>query len=221
MDSLTERCAQSSRKINPVRWFPGLSQCKKSVAAKSVKTKIVRWFPDLRQCCTSGGEKQNPLPKLSANGETTTNVCLFPKRPRSNTTTRRVIAPWRATNTVKGLCAIGKTGSTVQTEHPGKRQCPNAIGEESREIDDVQDMSESFVVKEMFNNSVAQELRDNDIEEEESSDDDDEEEKSSDDNEEEEELSKDEDSDDTDSEDDEGKEESEIDVDMFKKSLSG
>ncbi|GBG83163.1 hypothetical protein CBR_g36779 [Chara braunii] len=68
---------------------------------------------------------------------------------------------------------------------------------------------------------VAQELRDNDTEEEEPSNDDDEEGESSDDDEEEEETSEDADSEDTDSEDDEGKTESGIDVDMFKKSVSG
>ncbi|GBG82387.1 hypothetical protein CBR_g34763 [Chara braunii] len=82
-------------------------------------------------------------------------------------------------------------------------------------------MSENFVVKETLYDSVAQELRDNGTEEVEPSDDDDEEGESSDDDEEEEETSKDADSEDTDSEDDEGKNESGIDVDMFKKSLSG
>ncbi|GBG63809.1 hypothetical protein CBR_g39593 [Chara braunii] len=221
MDSLTERCTQSTHKINPVRWFPDLSQCNKSVGAKSVKTKNSRWFPDLPQCCTRGGEKQNPLPKLSASGERTTNVCLFPKRLRSNTTTRKVIAPCRAANTVMGLCATGKTGSTIQIERSGKWQCPNIEGEQSRERDDVQDMSENFVVKEMLYDSVAQELRDNDTEEEEPSDDDEEEGESSDDDEEEEETSEDADSEDTDSEDDEGNNEWGIDVDMFKKNLSG
>ncbi|GBG67299.1 hypothetical protein CBR_g438 [Chara braunii] len=212
MDSLTETSAQSSRKSNPVRWFPDLSQRKSSVDANSVKMKIVKWFPDLHQCCTSRGEKQNPLPKVSANGEKTTDVCLFSKRPRSNMTTRTVITPCRAANTVMGVCAAG---------NPGKRQCPNVEGEQSRERDDVQDMSENFVVKETLHGSVAQELQDNGTEEEEPSDDDDEEGESSDDDEEEEETSEDADSEDTDSEDDEGKNESGIDVDMFKKSLSG
>ncbi|GBG64863.1 hypothetical protein CBR_g48331 [Chara braunii] len=82
-------------------------------------------------------------------------------------------------------------------------------------------MSENFVVKETLYDSVAQELRDNGTEEEEPSDDDDEEGESSDDDDKEEETSEDDDSEDTDSEDDEGKNESGIDVDMFKKSLSG
>ncbi|GBG92260.1 hypothetical protein CBR_g55029 [Chara braunii] len=73
--------------------------------------------------------------------------------------------------------------------------------------------------------SVAQKSRDNGTEEEEASDDDDEEGELSDDDEEEEETSEktseNADSEDTDSEDDEGKNESGIDVDMFKKSLSG
>ncbi|GBG76372.1 hypothetical protein CBR_g22119 [Chara braunii] len=196
MNSLTETSAQSSRKSNPVRWFPDFSQCKSSVDANSVKTKIVRWFPDLHQCCTSGGEKQNPLPKVSANGEKTADDCLFPKRPRSNTTTGTVITSCRATNTVMGVCAAGKTGSTIPIERQGKRQCPNAEGEQSRERDDVQDMSENFVVKETLHGSVAQELRDNGTEEEEPSDEDDEEGESSDDDEEEEETSEDADSED-------------------------
>ncbi|GBG68117.1 hypothetical protein CBR_g2668 [Chara braunii] len=179
------------------------------------------WFLDLRQCCTRGGEKQNPLPKLSATGDKTTNVCLFPKRPRSITTTRTVVAPCRAANTGMGLCATGKTGNTIQIERPGKRQCPNAEGEQSRERDDVQDMSENFVVKETLYDSVAQELHDNDTEEEEPSDDDDEEGESSDDDDEEKETSEDADSEDTDSEDEKGKNESGIDVDIFKKSLFG
>ncbi|GBG79775.1 hypothetical protein CBR_g30038 [Chara braunii] len=82
-------------------------------------------------------------------------------------------------------------------------------------------MSENFVVREMLDISVVQELRDNNIEEEESSDDDADEEESSDDDDKEEELSEDEDSEDTNSEEDEGNDESEIGVDMFKKSLSG
>ncbi|GBG84723.1 hypothetical protein CBR_g39099 [Chara braunii] len=114
-----------------------------------------------------------------------------------------------------GLCATGKTGSTIQIERPGKRQCPNVEGEQSRERDD------NFVVKETLYNSVAQELRDNDAEEKEPSDGDDEEGESSDDNDDEEETSEDADSEDTNSEDDEEKNESGIDVDMFKKSLSG
>ncbi|GBG70854.1 hypothetical protein CBR_g8154 [Chara braunii] len=69
--------------------------------------------------------------------------------------------------------------------------------------------------------SVAQELRDNGTEEEKPSDDDDEEGESRDDDHEEEDTSKDADSEDTDFENDEGKNESGIDVDMFKKSLSG
>ncbi|GBG90771.1 hypothetical protein CBR_g51278 [Chara braunii] len=212
MDSLTETSAQSSRKSNPVRWFPDLSQRKSSVDANSVKTKIVRWFPDLHQYCTNRGEKQNPLPKVNANGEKTVDVCLFPKRPRSNTTTRMIITPCRAANTLMGVCATG---------NPGKRQCPNAEGEQSRERDNVQDMSENFVVKEMLHDSVAQELQDNSTKEEEPSDDDDEEGESSDDDDEEEETSEDVDSKDTDSEDDEGENESGIYVDMFKKGLNG
>ncbi|GBG82102.1 hypothetical protein CBR_g34382 [Chara braunii] len=82
-------------------------------------------------------------------------------------------------------------------------------------------MSKNFVVKETLYDSVAQELCDNDTEEEEPSDDVDEEGESSDDDDEEEETSEDADSEDTDFEDDEGKNESGIDVDMFKKSLSG
>ncbi|GBG79086.1 hypothetical protein CBR_g28802 [Chara braunii] len=82
-------------------------------------------------------------------------------------------------------------------------------------------MSENFVVNETFYDSVAQELRDNGTEEEEPSDDDEEEGESSDDDEEGEETSEDADSEDTDSEEDEWKNESGIDVDMFKKSLSG
>ncbi|GBG83510.1 hypothetical protein CBR_g37224 [Chara braunii] len=78
-----------------------------------------------------------------------------------------------------------------------------------------------FHVQEVYAHSVAQELRDNDTEEEEPSDNDDEEGEWSDDDEEEEETSEDADSKDKDSEDDEGKNESGIDVDMFKKSLSG
>ncbi|GBG66806.1 hypothetical protein CBR_g68792 [Chara braunii] len=135
--------------------------------------------------------------------------------------TRKVIAPCRAANTVMGLCTTGKTGSTIQIERPGKRQCPNVEGKQSREREDVQDMSENFVVKETLYDSVVQELRDNDTEEEEPSDDDEEEGESSDDDDDEEETNEDADSEDTDSEDDEGKNELGIDVDMFKKSLSG
>ncbi|GBG84706.1 hypothetical protein CBR_g39082 [Chara braunii] len=82
-------------------------------------------------------------------------------------------------------------------------------------------MSENFVMKETLYDSVAQELRDNDTEEEEPSDDDDEEGESSDVDDDEEETSEDANLEDTNSEDDEGKNESGIDVDMFKKSLSG
>ncbi|GBG92968.1 hypothetical protein CBR_g57966, partial [Chara braunii] len=226
---MTTTQGQSSRKTKHVR-FSNLSQCQKSVDAKSVKTKIVKWFPNLRQYSTSGDDNQNPLPpKLSANGEKTTNVCLFPKRPRSKTTTRMVIAPERATNMVKGVCATSKTGSTIQIERPRKRQCPNGEGEQSREMDNVQNSSENFVVKEIRDNSIAQELRNNDNEEEESSDgdneeesnDDDDEKEESNDDDEEEELSEDEESEDTDSEDNEVKDASEVDVNMFRKSLSG
>ncbi|GBG74161.1 hypothetical protein CBR_g17874 [Chara braunii] len=82
----------------------------------------------------------------------------------------------------------------------------------------------------MCNNSIVQELCDNDNEEGESSDGDEEEEESNDDDDEEaesndddeeEELSEDEESEDTNSEDNEVKDASEVDVDMFKKSLSG
>ncbi|GBG76289.1 hypothetical protein CBR_g22037 [Chara braunii] len=112
-------------------------------------------------------------------------------------------------------------GCTILIERPGKRQCPNVEGEQSRERDDKQDMSKNFVVKETLYGSVAQELRDNGTEEEEPSDDDEEEGESSDDDDEEEETNEDVDSEDTDSEDDEGKNKSGINVDMFKKSLYG